>query len=403
MSAVSKPMMTGPLSDLSVVEFGDGTSGPYAAKMLGDYGARVVKIEVPGGDSSRTRGPFPDGKSDPEASGLFLYLNTNKFGVVIDVAQPAGRAAVDKLLEAADVFVTNQPLELLQRAGLDPAILRERHPGLIVTTISPFGSEGPWANFKSDEIVAYATSGMAYATPGMPDASEDLYRERPLHPNCYAAETVAGLVAAVATMTAVLGRRLSNQGCHIEVSEQAASATMQIRDTTAASYSGMPYNRLINPHTIGRMPNFYLPCKDGYVTIAAPMDIHWDRLVEAMGSPAWALAPEFSSTRARIDNWIALRLQLIEWTMTIEGDAIYALAEKYQLPFFPFYSVKKVLDSAQVQARESVVDVDVGGHPAKMPGAPLQMRGSPWMLRHPAPRLGEHNSTILHGIPEITL
>ena len=99
----------GPLAGLSVVELGDGTAGPYAAKLLGDFGGEVVKIEGPEGDSTRRRGPFPDGRPDPEASGLFLYLNINKRGVVLDINSEDGRHALDRLLAPADIFITNLP------------------------------------------------------------------------------------------------------------------------------------------------------------------------------------------------------------------------------------------------------------------------------------------------------
>ena len=385
----------GPLAGLSVIELGDGTAGPYAAKLLGDFGAEVVKIEDPTGDSTRRRGPFPDGKMDPEASGLYLYLNLNKYGVSLDIGKPAGRAHVGRLLSRADIFISNLSSDALQRADLDPTSLRKRHPRLIVTTISPFGSSGPWAERRGDELVTYAMSGIAYSTPGMPDACDDLEREPPLHPACFVAETIAGLVAATATLTAVFGRARTQEGCHVEVSQQAAAASMQIRDITNASYTGEPYNRLLNPRTIGRMPNFYLPCKDGYVTVAAPMDVHWDRLVEAMGNPSWARSADYANGTARTANWIALRLKLIEWTMTLSGDELHTLAEPAQLPIFPFYSIRKVAESDQVRERRSLVEVQVGGRQALMPGAPFAMRKTPWQLRRPAPRLGEHNDRFL--------
>ncbi len=391
------PPAEGPLANLSVVELADGTAGPYTAKLLGDFGAEVVKIETPAGDSTRRRGPFPDGKPDPEASGLYLYLNINKYGVSIDIDDPAGRAWVDRLLDRADVFVSNLQRNVLECAQLDPETVRKRHPRLVVTTISPFGDSGPWAQRKGDELVTFAMSGMAYGTPGMPDAADDLDREPPLHPSCFVGETIAGVVAATATLTAIHGRRRTQLGCHVEVSQQAAIAAMQIRDITNASYTGKPPNRLLNPTTIGRMPNFYLPCKDGYVTVTAFMDEHWDRLVEFMNKPAWALSAEFSDTLARTRNWIALRLKLIEWTMTLTGDELYALAERAQLPIFPFYSIRKMASSEQVRERRSLVAVTIGGRPARMPGAPFAMRKTPWQLRRPAPRLGEHNDVFLRS------
>jgi crotonobetainyl-CoA:carnitine CoA-transferase CaiB-like acyl-CoA transferase len=391
----------GPLEGLSVVEFGDGTAGPYAAKMLGDFGAEVVKVETPAGDSSRRRGPFPDGKPDPEASGLYLYLNINKIGVSLDIGTPAGQLAIDRILSKADIFISNLPSETLRRFDLEPAGLRKRYPQLIVTTISPFGSTGPWADRNGDELVTYAMSGMAYSTPGIPDASDDLEREPPLHPAAFAAETIAGLAAATATLAAVFGRYQTQEGCHVEVSQQAAVASMQIRDIMTASYTGDPYNRLLNPVTIGRMPNFYLPCKDGYVTVAAPMALHWQRLVEAMGNPRWAHSPEFADGTARTANWIALRLKLIDWTITLTGDELHSLAEKNELPMFPFYSIRKLVGSDQVRERRSLVDVNIGGRQARMPGAPFSMRATPWQLRRPAPRLGEHNHIVLANGAEI--
>src|SRR5262245_19027050 len=205
----------GALNGLTVVELGDGTAAPFAAKMLGDFGAEVVKVESPEGDSTRRRGPFPDGKYDPEASGLFLYLNINKLGVVHDLASDQGRSAMQRLLFGADVFVTNLPADRLKAAGLAPAVLRSLFSRLIVATVSPFGSNGPWAERHGDELVTFATGGIAYSTPGMPDASEDLYREPPLHPTRFAAEMITGLACASAIMAAVNGRELTRQVCHI--------------------------------------------------------------------------------------------------------------------------------------------------------------------------------------------
>jgi crotonobetainyl-CoA:carnitine CoA-transferase CaiB-like acyl-CoA transferase len=395
MSGNTELSVQGPLAGVTVVELGDGTAGPYAAKLFGDFGAEVIKVEGPAGDSSRRRGPFPDGRPDPEASGLFMYLNVNKYGVVLDLDGAAGRAEMNRLLKGADVFISNLPRQRLEEIGLGAAALRRRFPRLVMTTISPFGAEGPWADRLGDELVTYAMGGIAYSTPGMPDAADDLIREPPLHPACFVAETIAGLVAAEASMAALLGRGHTDEGCHVELSQQAAMAAMQVRDVTAASYVGSNYNRLLNPITIGRMPNFYLPCKDGYVTVAAPMEIHWERLIQAMGNPAWAQSAQYATEVARTANWVSLRLKLIDWTMTVTGDELHALGEQWQLPIFPFYSIRKMVDSDHSRERRTLAEVEIGDKPARMPAAPFQMRGTPWTLRRPAPRLGEHTAAIL--------
>jgi crotonobetainyl-CoA:carnitine CoA-transferase CaiB-like acyl-CoA transferase len=396
MPGKTEPSVQGPLAGVAVVELGDGTAGPYAGKLFGDFGAEVIKVEGPAGDSSRRRGPFPDGRPDPEASGLFMYLNVNKYGVVLDLDDAAGQSGMERLLQGADVFISNLPRQRLEKIGLGVAALRRRFPRLIATTISPFGAEGPWADRLGDELVTYAMGGMAYSTPGMPDAADDLNKEPPLHPACFVAETIAGLVAAEASMAALLGRGHTGEGCHIELSQQAAMAAMQIRDVTAASYVGSKYNRLLNPITIGRMPNFYLPCKDGYVTVAAPMEIHWERLTEAMGNPAWAQSEQYATEIARTANWITLRLKLTAWTMSLTGDELHALAEQAQLPIFPYYSIRKMTGSDHSRERRTLVEIEIGGKPARIPAAPFQMRSTPWTLRRPAPRLGEHTAAILN-------
>lgn len=387
-------MADGALAGLNVVELGDGTSGPFAAKLFADFGAEVIKVEGPSGDSSRLRGPFPQDIPNPAASGLFLYLNTNKRGVTLDIDQPADIERLKALLAAADVFISNMNTARLSACGLAPTDLRGQFPELIITTISPFGDSGPWGGRNGEELTAFAMSGLAYSTPGMPDAASDLETEPPLHPSCFVAETIAGVTAATATMAALVGQLHGGSGCHIDVSTQAAVASMQIRDLTTASYTGQPYNRLLNPTTIGRMPNFYLPCRDGYVTIAAPMEVHWDRLVEAMNKPAWALSDRFSTEAARTRNWIDLRLLLLDWTMTLSGRELHEIGEKYQLPFFPFYSVKDVITSDHVAQRGSLVETAVPGGKVRMPGPPVHMRATPWRLRRPAPGLGEHNGEV---------
>lgn len=385
----------GPLHGFKVVELGDGTAGPYCAKLLGDFGAEVVKVEPPEGDSSRRRGPFPDGVPDPEASGLFHYLNTNKRGVVLEIDSEAGRTTLHRLIGDADVFVSNLPEARLEAAGCAPAALRARHPRLVVTTISPFGVDGPWAGMRGDELVTYAMGGIAYSTPGMPDAAEDLEGEPPLHPDCFAAETVAGITAATATLTALLGRGRTGQGCHVELSQQAAVAAMQQRDVTTASYLGNRHDRLTNPTFFGRMPNFYLPCKDGHVACAAPADHLWDRLVEAMGDPDWAREPAFADGAARATNFVALRVKLSEWTRTLTGEELFAIAGRTRLPIFPLHTLKRMAEHPHVKQRGSLLETRIGGRAARMPGAPITLTGSPWSLRRPAPRLGEHTSELL--------
>ena len=395
-AASSSPEADGALSGLRVVELAEGVAGSYTAKLLADFGGDVVKIEGGDGDSARRRGPFPEDLADPEASGLFAYLNTNKRSIVADVGAEGRRSTLHELLRKADIFVVDLPQKRLLELGLSLPELRDAYPGLVITSITPFGIRGPWASRRGDELVTYAMGGIAYSTPGVPDAASDLESEPPLHPACFAAETISGAVAAVATLAAMHVRAQSGEGALVELSQQAAVASMQQRDINNASYPNGPYKhqRVFSTTTTGRMPNFYLPCKDGHVAIPAPLEAHWSRLVEAMGNPDWARSPQFSSGAARTANCLELRIRLSEWTETVTSDELFAIAEKYELLVFPFFPVRKMMESAHVHARCSVIEVDLAGRKARMPGAPMRMSATPWTLRRPSPRRGEHTQEI---------
>lgn len=384
----------GPLADLTVVELGEGTAAAFAAKLLADFGATTIKVERPSGDPARQRGPFPGGREDPNASGLFAYLNTNKLGVVADLAQDDGRKALDGLLSGADIFVTDLAGSEQEASGIPAADLRERYPDLIVAVVSPFGDGGPWSGRIGDELTAFAASGLAYGTPGIPDAAEHPYDEPPLHPSCFVSETIAGVTAATAIMVAIRGRNAGAGGCYIDLSEHAASACIQVRDLMPSAYGDAVYNRLLNPVSIGRMPNFYLPCKDGYVTVAAPMDIHWLRLVEALGKPDWAVSEKFATEAARAANWEELRSNLSAWTRSLGSEELFALGERMKIMIFPFYPISRMAESDHVRSRGSLIETTIGGTPARMAGAPFTLSRTPWSLRRPAPRLGEHNSLL---------
>ncbi len=383
----------GALAGLRVVEVGEWVSAPFAAKLFADFGADVIKVERPGGgDPARTDGPFPGGGPDPERSGLFLYLNTNKRGIQLDLSDEGGRSELERLLDDADLVITNLPPPQLARSGLEPGALRERHPGLIVTTITPFGLDGPYADYLGDELVTYAMGGLAYASPGVPDVVDDPEAEPPLHPHTYVADTIGGLVAAVASMVAVFGRGGDGAGSHVDVSQQAAITAMEQRDLTAWSYGEMVIGRM--PTSIARMPNYYLPCRDGYVALAAPWDHQWARLVTMMGSPEWALSELFCDDAGRTAYWDALKLLLTEWTMQHDGSEIVRMADEAGLPFFAYYSIAEMAESEHVRARGSLVEQSAGGDSFRMPGAPLRMHGTPWTIRRPAPRLGEHGPEV---------
>ncbi|MFN8531988.1 MAG: CoA transferase [Dehalococcoidia bacterium] len=383
---------SGALAGLLAIELGELVSAPHAAKLLADFGADVVKVEHPaGGDPMRWRGPYPLGTPAHELGGQFEYFNSNKRSAAWDLTEPAQRRHFDALIERADILLTNLPAERVAALDLEPIRLRERYPALIVTTISPFGMTGPYAAYRGDELITYAMSGLAHVTPGMPDTAEDPEIEGPLHPACAVSETIAGVFAAVATMFAVLQRDRTGEGCHIDLSQQAATTLVEARGIPAFTYGGLLPGRV---PPIGKMPNFYLPCLDGHVVVATFLDLQWARFVKVMGDPEWAQLDAFADGAGRTANWDALRALIGEWLADKSCDHLLRLGVEHHLPLFPVFTIRQLAGDPHVEARGSLVEVRRDGYTLRMPGPPVRMARTPWALRRLAPRLGEQTAEI---------
>src|SRR5690349_18989238 len=159
--------MAGALAGLKVVELGEMVSAPYAAKLLADMGADVIKIERPvGGDRARLRGPFPGGEPHPEKSGLYLYLNTNKLGVTLDVSRPDGFELLERLVADADVLLHNVAPPDMDRIGLGFERLSRGNPRLVMTSISPWGQSGPKRDWRADDLTLWSAGGICYINGG---------------------------------------------------------------------------------------------------------------------------------------------------------------------------------------------------------------------------------------------
>ena len=381
------------LSDLRVVEYGDLVAGPYCARLLADGGADVVKVETPAGDASRGRGPFAGDTPNPEGSGLYLYLNANKRGIVLDLQQQGDATTLRRLLRQADVLVVNHQPSSIEALGLRRHQLQELNPRLIVTAITPFGLTGPWRDFAGDDLIALASGGLSHASPGVPDMVTDPEAEPPLRAATPVAEFVAGLQAAMATMVAVTARGIRGTACEVDVSLQEAVAMVMTWEVANASYM-TPKRR--EPMVFGAMPNTYLPCKDGYVVIVGFLEQHWQGIVKVMGEPDWARSEVFATAAERARNWDALQPFMLEWTMARTGEEIAELAQGRGLPCFPAYTVGQMMASDQVKAREFFLTHELpNGEEVQLPGFPIRMGTTPWTLRRPAPRLGQHTEEVL--------
>ena len=191
------------LSDLTVIEVGDGLAGAFAAKAFADFGANVIKVEAPGGDPSRRRGPFPGGESHPEKSGQFLYLNANKRSITLDLSRTAGREALSRLAAGADILMTDMSPPELAAIDMEPAPFLADKPRLTWTAITTFGMSGPYRDYKGGDLVGWHVGGTGRGTPF--NAVADL-TEAPVRGGGNQTEYLTGWTAASATMIGVFYR-----------------------------------------------------------------------------------------------------------------------------------------------------------------------------------------------------
>ena len=383
-------MSVGPLDGVRVIEYTGFVTGPYCSKMLADLGASVIKVEPTEGDESRRHGPFPGGVPDAERSGMFLFLNTNKRGISLDLKTATGRSVLMKLLESADIFVENQPPEASTRLGLDYASLKDAFPRLVVTSITPFGQTGPYRDFKGSDLTANAAGGLSFGTG---------YTHRePLTTPAYQASYMAGLTAALASAVALMNRDLTDRGQVVDVSEsQVAAVLINGYHLPTYIYRGIAGWRSGNRITLGRFPNCVLPCRDGYIAIDCPQIEQYQRFLAMIGDPEWTQEPRYRDRRAMSEEYPEEAEALVTpWFMDHTKDEIMELCTENRIPCVPVRTMDEVMENTHLNERGFFQELE---HPKagtlKYAGAPYHFSQTPWLLLRPAPTLGQHNREVL--------
>ncbi len=378
------------LSGVKVIELATMVSGPYCGKLLGDLGADVVKVESPRGDPARECGPFPKTGADREKSALFLYVNTSKRGIVLDVEKPEGLDVLKRLIKWADVLIDNHSPKYLEGLGLPWKEVSSLNPALIYTSITPYGRTGPRANEDGDELTLIQAGGIGYL---LPTRSEDISRP-PVKMGGYAVGYYGALAAAVATMAALLLRRKTGKGQLIDISLQEVILA-HVRGIAGARYHGVPWNRVpAVPPVMGRMKT-----SDGYILVAPFENHQWKAFVELMGNPEWVSGPEWDSMFYRGQHMFEIAPQIQDWMLRQKKEDLYHRGAQKGIPMGPINTVKDVLESQQYAARGYFVEVE---HPKagkyKYPGWPYQMSTTPARVSRPAPLLGQHNQEVLCSV-----
>ncbi len=381
--------MPSALSGFRILECGDMVAASYATKLMADMGAEVIKIEPPdGGDPARQRGPFPGGRPHPEKSGLFLFLNTNKRGITLDLENTKGQDVFQRLVKNVDLLIHNVHPTQISAAGLVYDQLAQINPRLVMTSIAPFGLNGPHTNYQASDLTLWNAGGLCFLNGAGPGTDH----LPPLKPFGQQAGFTAGVHAAVASLGALFATLRDGAGQHIEFSVQECLMGISEFGTIMASYAGVAASRLGNKPI---QPLDLMECKDGWIFICCVEEHHWESFVDLMGNPEWGLEPIFKDRLKRAESWDALKLLIQDWVKDYTVQDLYLKAQARRIPFAPVSTMGSLLDSEHLNARGFFARL---GHPEAgtltYPGAPYICSETPWELRRPAPCLGQHNTEV---------
>jgi len=376
------------LEDVKVVEYGNLISAPYCSKLLADLGAEVIKVEEPGqGDIARRRGPFLQDIPGSERSGLFLYLNTNKLGVTLNLEEATGKEIFKKLIKNVDILIEDSKPGRMAGLGLGYNDLKSLNPSLIMTSITPFGQTGPYKDYKGSDLIGWHMGGMGYITPRWAGTTE----QEPLKV-MHMADFITGITTAVATMCALRVQRHTGLGQQVDVSQLEAVITLAVR--VVANWPYM-HRRETRVSKAAFAPQHFIKCKNGWVFLHGMEPHHWQRFVDVMGNPEWANDELFKDTYSRGEHWESLEPLITDWVTKHTKAELFELGKTKGIPLTPVNSMAEVMESRQLKERGFFIDVE---HPKAgkltYPGAPYKFSRTPWAIRRPAPLLGQNNEDI---------
>ena len=370
------------LEGIRVVDFGRFIAGPYAAMMLADFGADVIRVERREGGEDRRLGPVVE----TGEGGLFLNLNRNKRGMTLDPAHPLATEIVHRLVRGADVVVANLPLDVLKKLRLDYDSLRATKDDIILVMASAFGPDGPYRERVGFDGIAQAMSGAMNLT-GFP--------AQPVRSIVSWVDYATALHAAFGALAAIYHRQQTGQGQIVDVSLLATSVMFMAPFLMERTLTGIVRQRIGNTGYY-TAPNDAYRTRDGWVvvpTIGDPMFRRWSRLV---GREDLILDPRCRDDITRGDNAALINEVMTAWCAGRTRDEAIVELERARIPCGPVYELDEVVDDPQVRARHLLEETDFPGSTKPVPlGRPaVRLSRSPGDVRRGAPMLGEHTDEV---------
>lgn len=376
------------LDDLRVVDLTRVVAGPFATTFLGDLGATVIKIELPGrGDDARYGYPAPQGV--PVA---FLALNRNKKGITLDIRKPRGAEIFRRLVREADILVENFAAGTMERWGFGYHTLAASNPRLIYAALSGFGHSGPYAGRTSYDIIAQAMGGLMAMT-GFADGP-------PIRGGGSLGDFIGGVFTAVGILSALHHRDRTGAGQMVDVSNMDAVFSMLDNWPTISALTGRLPERTGNRHPFTAPYDCYA-AKDGYVVIGIGNSILFRTLTAAMGMPEIGKDPRFKSAAARLERHDEVNRIVASW---VKDRTVAEVMECLgpagaNIPCAPVMTVDRLLNDPHLRARDMLVHLPhpkLGSIP--VPGVPFKLSASPGTVESLGPELGQHNDEIYRGL-----
>ena len=370
----------------------------FCGRLLADYGADVVKVEPTGGDPSRRLGPFPDDAPDDERSLDFMFYNTNKRSITLDLESDAGRAIFRRLVADADVVIESYDRHYLSALGIGYDALRAQNPGLIVASVTPFGGSGEWADYRGDDLVVMAASGYMQIT-GEPD--EPPVRQGNEHSHYPAAQ-----YAAVGILAALYYRDFAGGGVgqHIDVSSQEALITYYTDAHPALLWRKLGQNvTRVGTNSTLVIPLGAYPCKDGWIAAGVITPREWDTLAEwiheVTGNDEVLSEAYRGGNQDRAEHIDIITALFLEFAENFTVQELFHEGQRRNLVFLPVNEVADLLADPQLAESGFWYDIE---HDDAAIGAikyPLGIFHSEEVSarRRPAPALGADNAAVYQG------
>ncbi len=376
-------MFPGALEGVKALDLSEDIAGSFCARLLADYGADVLKLEPPGGAALRRLGPFFHDDPHPEKSLFFLALNLNKKGATLNLATAAGQAILKRLAPHVDVVVESCRPGQLASLGVGAADLQAINPALTITSITPFGQDGPYSQYRGEEIVNYAM-GMIMSISGVQG-------REPLKHGGFQAQYQGGLFGAAATTMALFNREFTGNGEHVDVSITECVASTMMATQTMYPYMGGTQTR--RPAS-GSMFGHPMPCRDGWVIVQTGGGASWEDLAEFFQCPE-LLEPRFADRARRVENGAELDRMVVESIRERGKWELFPRAAAMRMLFGLVQTPSELAQCPQLESRNFYREIE---HPiigrVSVPAELFKLSETPYRLNRPAPTLGQHNREI---------